>query len=154
MYRWSLSFVARKRPSNASKLSACSTNQFVVMIFTRRLPTIGFSWVAVVLVVQSTIDSLSHFEKVQVAPAPELKKVVCGRESNDMFNHLLWCSLMFLRAWMRHAFPIVPRFLPHSRSRKKITFLFVVSGIWMVNITVWASVYEREIGFGIFERTF
>ena len=130
-------------------------DQLVVMIITKRLPTIAFSCAAVVLVVQSAIDSLSHFEKAQFASAPELKKVVCGRESIDMIIHLLWCSLLFLRAWMRHAFPIVPRFVPYSKSRTKISFLFVVSGIWMVNnITVWASVYEREIGFGIFERTF
>ena len=126
-------------------------DQFVVMIFTWRLPTIAFSCAAVVLVVQSAIDSLSHFEKAQFATAPELEKVVCGRESNDMVIHLLCCSLMFLRAWMRHPFPIVPRFVSYSKRRKKIMFLFVVSGIWMVNITEWASVYEREIGFGIFE---
>ena len=41
-------------------------DQLVVVIFTKRLPTTVFSCAAVVLVVQSAIDSLSHFEKAQV----------------------------------------------------------------------------------------
>lgn len=81
-------------------------DQLVVMIITKRLPTTVFSCAAVVLVVQSAIDSLSHFEKAQFASAPEIQKVVSGRESNDIFIHFLWCSLLLQRVGMRHPSPM------------------------------------------------
>ena len=119
-------------------------DQLVVMIITKRLPTIAFSCAAVVLVVQSAIDSLSHFEKAQFASAPELKKVVCGRESIDMVIHLLWCSLLCLRAWMRHAFPIVPRFVPYSKvaKRSRSCLWYRVSG-WSI-ISQCGQVFIRK----------
>ena len=69
--------------------------------------------------VQFAIDSLSHFDKHSSHQHQNLKRLVCGRESNDMVTHVLWCSLLLQRVGMRHPFPIVPRFVPCRIIAKK-----------------------------------
>ena len=120
-------------------------DQFVVMIFTRRLSTTVFSHAAVFLVVQFAIDSLSHFDKHSSHQHQNLKRLVCGRESNDIVTHVLWCSLLSQRVGMRHPFPIVPRFVPCSNYRKK-TYSCLWARASSCSTSQWASVFRRETG--------